>query len=63
MEDKKKTKDRLPEYIVKPIALPFDEQNLKTANRYQKTLRGESPRYALYLKDTGYFCDYRDTSM
>ncbi|HHT9136642.1 MAG TPA: PAS domain S-box protein [Candidatus Wunengus sp. YC60] len=49
------------EFIGKSFASLFDEENLKIAtNAYAKTLKGESPLYELYFKDTGVLCEYKN---
>ncbi|MDO8141255.1 MAG: HAMP domain-containing protein, partial [Candidatus Brocadiales bacterium] len=49
------------EFIGKSFAPLFDEENLKIAtDAYAKTLKGESPLYELYFKDTGVLCEYKN---
>ncbi len=49
------------EFIGKSFTPLFDEENLKKAvDAYTRTLRGESPEYELYFKDTGILCEYRN---
>lgn len=49
------------EFIGKPFAPLFDEENLKKARDvYTKTLEGESPQYELFFKDTGILCEYKN---
>ncbi|MBI2472327.1 MAG: PAS domain S-box protein [Planctomycetes bacterium] len=49
------------EFIGKSFAPLFDEENLKIAtDAYSKTLKGESPLYELYFKDTGVLCEYKN---
>lgn len=49
------------EFIGKPFAPLFDDKNLKKAvDVYRKTLKGESPQYELYFKDTGVLCEYKN---
>ncbi|MBI4949826.1 MAG: sigma 54-interacting transcriptional regulator [Deltaproteobacteria bacterium] len=49
------------EFIGKPFGPLFDENNLKKAiDAYTTTLRGESPEYELYFKDTGILCEYKN---
>ncbi|MCF6157466.1 MAG: PAS domain S-box protein [wastewater metagenome] len=49
------------EFVGKSFASLFDEENLKKAmDVYARTLRGESPQYELYFKDTGILCEYKN---
>ncbi|MBI5642996.1 MAG: sigma 54-interacting transcriptional regulator [Deltaproteobacteria bacterium] len=49
------------EFSGKPFAPLFDEENLKKAIEvYTRTLKGESPEYELYFKDTGVLCEYKN---
>ncbi|MCF6148098.1 MAG: PAS domain S-box protein [Candidatus Kuenenia sp.] len=49
------------EFMGKSFAPLFDEENLKLANEvFTKTLRGESPNFELYFKDTGVLCEYKN---
>lgn len=49
------------EFMGKPFAPLFDEENLKKAtDAYERTLGGESPQYELYFKDTGVLCEYKN---
>ena len=48
------------EFIGKPFALLFDEENLKKAmDVYERTLRGEHVQSELRFKDTGILCEHR----
>jgi len=48
------------EFIGKSFASLFDEENLKKSmDVYTRTLKGESPEYELYFKDTGIICGYK----
>ena len=50
------------EFIGKSFASLFDEENLKKSmDVYTRTLKGESPEYELYFKDTGIICEYKNT--
>lgn len=52
------------EFIGKPFAPLFDEDNQKMAmDNYTRTLRGESPQYELCFKDTGILCEYKNYPM
>ncbi|MCF6157118.1 MAG: PAS domain S-box protein [wastewater metagenome] len=49
------------EFIGKPFAPLFDEENQKKGmDVYQRTLKGESPQYKLRFKDTGILCEYKN---
>ncbi len=48
------------DYINKPFAPLFDEENLKVATKfYKKTLGGESPTFELSFKESGILCEYK----
>lgn len=49
------------EFIGKPFAPLFDEDDLKKAvDAYTRTLKGESPEYELRFKETGVLCEYKN---
>lgn len=49
------------EFIGKPFAPLFDEDDLKKAvDAYTRTLKGESPEFELRFKDTGILCEYKN---
>ncbi|GAN32075.1 MAG: HD domain-containing protein [Candidatus Brocadia sp. AMX2] len=55
------TGQRPEEFYGKPFATLFDEDNLKKAmDAYASTLKGESPQYELYFKNTKILCEYRN---
>lgn len=55
------TGQRPEEFYGKPFATLFDEDNLKKAmDAYADTLKGESPQYELYFKNTKILCEYRN---
>ena len=48
-------------FFGKSFAPLFDEENQKKATDvYTRTLKGESPQYELYFKDTGILCEYKN---
>ena len=48
-------------FFGKSSAQLFDEENQKKAtDAYMRTLKGESPQYELYFKDTGVLCEYKN---
>ncbi len=52
---------RREDFMGKSFAPLFDEKNLKIAmDVYARTLKGESPLYELYFKDTGVLCEYKN---
>ncbi|HEB02514.1 MAG TPA: PAS domain S-box protein, partial [Nitrospirae bacterium] len=52
------------EFIGKPFAPLFDEENLKLAMQsYKRTLEGESLKYELVFKDTGTLCEYKNSPL
>jgi len=58
------TNHAVEEFIGKPFAPLFDEENLKVAtDGYTRTLQGESPQYSLHFKDTGILCEYKNIPM
>lgn len=57
----KLTDHKVEEFIGKPFATLFDDENLKIAmDMYTRTLNGESPQYELRFKDTGVLCEYKN---
>ncbi len=57
----KLTGHRPEEFYGKPFATLFDEENVKKAmDAYTRTLKGKSPHYALYFKNTKILCEYRN---
>ncbi len=57
----KLTGHKLDEFLGKSFAPLYDEENLEKAmDVYTRTLRGESPQYELYFKDTGVLCEYKN---
>jgi len=58
------TNHAVEEFLEKPFAPLFDEENLKVAtDGYTRTLQGESPQYSLRFKDTGILCEYKNIPM
>ncbi len=58
---KKLTGHKPEEFIGKPFAPLFDEENLKKAmDFYARTLNGESLEFELLFKDTGILCEYKN---
>ena len=54
------TGKRTEDFIGRPFAPLFDEENLKSAlENYIMTLDGESPQFELRFKDTGILCEYK----
>src|SRR3989337_4554167 len=54
------TAKRTEDFIGRPFAPLFDEENLKSAmEHYIMTLDGESPQFELRFKDTGILCEYK----
>ncbi len=52
---------RPEEFYGKPFATLFDEVNLEKAmDAFTRTLKGESPQYELYFRDTKVLCEYRN---
>ncbi|MFO0792611.1 MAG: PAS domain S-box protein [Candidatus Brocadiaceae bacterium] len=57
----KLTGHKREEFQGKPFAPLFDEENLKKGmDAYTRTLKGESPLYEVYFKDTGVLCEYKN---
>jgi len=57
----KLTGHRREDFLGKSFAPLFDEENLNIAtDAYSRTLKGESPLYELYFKDTGVLCEYKN---
>lgn len=55
------TGHRPEEFYGKPFASLFDEGNLKKAmDAYAMTLKGKSPQYEIYFKNTKILCEYRN---
>lgn len=55
------TGHRPEEFYGKPFATLFDENNLKKAmDAYTRTLKGESPQYELYFRNTKVLCEYKN---
>lgn len=49
------------EFVGRPFAPLFDEENLRKAmDVYARTLKGESPQFELSFKDTGILCEYKN---
>lgn len=58
---KKLTGHKPEEFLGKPFASLFDEENLKKAmDAYTRTLQGESQQFELTFKDTGILCEYKN---
>ena len=58
---KKLTGHKPESFFGKSFAPLFDEENLEKAmDVYARTLKGESPQYELYFKDTGNLCEYKN---
>ena len=52
---------RPEEFYGKPFATLFDEVNFEKAmDAFARTLKGESPQYELYFRDTKILCEYRN---
>lgn len=52
---------RPEEFYGKPFATLFDKVNCEKAmDAFTRTLKGESPQYELYFKDTKVLCEYRN---
>ncbi len=52
---------RVEDFMGRPFAPLFDEENLKKGlENYMSTLDGESPQYELRFKDTGILCEYKN---
>lgn len=49
------------EFLGESFAPLFNDENMKKAiDVYRRTLKGESPQYELYFKDTGVLCEYKN---
>jgi len=60
----KLTGHRREDFIGKPFSSLFDGKNNEiAADVLIKTLRGESPQFELYFKDTGIVCEYKNLPM
>lgn len=57
----KLTSRKPEEFLRRSFAPLFDEKNLKKAvGVYTMTLKGESPQFELFFKDTGILCEYKN---
>ncbi|MFN3531456.1 MAG: PAS domain S-box protein [Candidatus Brocadia sp.] len=57
----KLTSRKPEEFLRRSFAPLFDEENLKKAmDAYTMTLKGESPQFELFFKDTGILCEYKN---
>ena len=55
------TGHRPEEFYGKPFATLFDDVNLKKAmDAFKRTLKGESPQYELYFRNTKVLCEYKN---
>ncbi len=60
----KLTGHKREDFLGKSFTTLFDEENLKIAtDAYSRTLKGESPLYELYFKDTGVLSEYKNHPM
>lgn len=55
------TGHRPEEFYGKPFATLFDKENLKKAqDAFAETVKGNSPEYELYFRNTNVLCEYRN---
>ena len=55
------TGQRTEDFIGRPFAPLFDEENLKIGlENYMRTLEGEGPQFEIRFKDTGILCEFKN---